>query len=634
MFFTMRLNKKNLKPERIVFLLLFLFIFSVYLLGLSSTVNLEDSAEFATSAAVLGIAHPPGYPLYSFLGFLFVKLIPIGEIAWRVNLMSAFFGALACALLFLIILEVIKLIPLTLKRRRFFSYCITASAALTLAFSFSFWSQSVIAEVYTLNSFFVALLIWLLLKWTSEIKEKKDSADFSVLHSKYLYWFAFLYGLSLTNHTMMILLAPAFLFYIVLTAGKKFFSDYKAVVLLFLLWLLGLLFYLYLPLRSLANPPLDWGNPETWRAMWRHISRAQYHDLALTGQGSKLILAETFFANLSKEFNLVTALLALGGLAALAVKKWRLGIYLWLVFLSNSLGIILLRSFGWGLNIEKIYSVYYLPAYIVLMVGLAFALFLLVKYLISFSDKLSLYFKQIIIVVIAATLLILPAALLVKNYTFNKQRGFYLVKEWAKQSLLSLPPRSVLIVKGEGVTGDAQSFSLAYMQMAEKIRPDVLVIDDSDVFKQPRGWRLPYTYFQQNSLGQQKFITRYFWAYAQLYQRPLYTTFIVDTDKLTSRSNGLLNRIFLKNQAPDCLQDSYYLKLGPGQSNLLSGQADLAKDFLASYYYNQAVSLLECSQKAKYIPLFLKAIDYDLEPFSGEYKAFIGHRTFFKKTGN
>ncbi len=625
-------QKRKFNFKFLLFSLIFLIILTIYLFTLSSTINLEDSAEFATSAAVLGIAHPPGYPLYSFLGHLFIKAIPFGDIAWRVNLMSAFFGALTCALLFLIILNIYQLAKIKPWQPaiNLFSYFIAFSASLSLAFSLSFWSQSVIAEVYTLNSFFVALLIWLLLRWAQTVKG--NTAANQPLNSKYLYWFAFLYGLSLTNHTMMILLAPAFLLFIILISGKKFFTNYKTVILLLLLWLVGLSFYLYLPVRSLANPSLDWGNPETWRAMWRHISRAQYHDLALTGQGSKLVLMESFFANLSKEFNLVTVLLALGGLLALASKRWRLGIWLGLIFLANSLGIILLRSFGWGLNVEKIYSVYYLPAYIVLMLGLAFALFYLVYYLIGLSAKFNFYLRQAVLALLIATLLIIPFSLMAKNYSFNRQRGFYLVKQWAQQALSSLPYGAVLIIKGEGVTGDAQSFSLAYMHKAENLRPDVLVIDDADVFKQPRGWHLPYDYFKQSFIEQQKFITRYFWRYAQINHRPLFTTFIVDTDNLTSRSNGVVNQVFSRTHVPPYLDNFYTFNVGHTLNTPINSlNNNLIKDFLASYYYSQASYLLEHGQKKDYLPFFLKAIDYDLEPFSNEYQSFVDHRSLLKK---
>jgi len=159
MGFSLIVNKKHFTVWAA--LLVFALAFLIYFLTLAPTIHLEDSAEFAASAAILGIPHPSGYPLYSLLGYLFTVIIPFGEMAWRVNLMSAFFGALACSFLFLIILQIFGLLNLRLaspaKNRwsSFFenwaSHLIAFSCSLCLAFSFSFWSQSIIAEVYKLR---------------------------------------------------------------------------------------------------------------------------------------------------------------------------------------------------------------------------------------------------------------------------------------------------------------------------------------------------------------------------------------------------------------------------------------------------------------------------------------------------
>ena len=72
--------------------------FAVYFYTLAPTVVGGDSGELITAAHTLGVVHPPGYPLYTVLTKLFT-LLPFGEIAWRVNLLSAVSGALAAALL-------------------------------------------------------------------------------------------------------------------------------------------------------------------------------------------------------------------------------------------------------------------------------------------------------------------------------------------------------------------------------------------------------------------------------------------------------------------------------------------------------------------------------------------------------
>ena len=167
-----------------------LLALAVYLKTVAVTVTGEDSGELIAAAATLGIPHPTGYPLWCLFGFAFTKLIPIGDAAFRVNCMSAFFGA---ATVFLVILIVIRLTR---------SHLAGLGGGLALAFSREFWEQSVIAEVYTLNAFFFAWCILLILVWRETRRDRV------------LRWFAFIYGLSLTNHSTMALVGPVFGLYV------------------------------------------------------------------------------------------------------------------------------------------------------------------------------------------------------------------------------------------------------------------------------------------------------------------------------------------------------------------------------------------------------------------------------------
>ena len=76
---------------------LFVFPFLIYLLTLSPTIYVRDAGLSVAGAYSLGVANPPGFPIYYLMGRLFT-LLPIGDVAFRVNLMSAFFGALAIML--------------------------------------------------------------------------------------------------------------------------------------------------------------------------------------------------------------------------------------------------------------------------------------------------------------------------------------------------------------------------------------------------------------------------------------------------------------------------------------------------------------------------------------------------------
>jgi len=124
--------------------------FALYLRTLLPSVGVADTFEFQVVVPLLRVAHPTGYPLYVLLGKLFT-LLPLGNVAWRVNLASAVFATAAVLVLYAIILRLTgRWLPALL-------------AALALAFSFTFWSQAIVAEVYALHNLLVAIILWLLL---------------------------------------------------------------------------------------------------------------------------------------------------------------------------------------------------------------------------------------------------------------------------------------------------------------------------------------------------------------------------------------------------------------------------------------------------------------------------------------
>ena len=155
--------------SRIIFVGIGLLAFAVYISTLAPSItwrnNGADSGDLATAVAVEGIPHPPGYPTYLILGEAF-KLLPFGDIAYRLNLLSATSAALTVTLMAGIIYHTLSAtsqgqIPPKepAKTRRLMLSC-AGSTALVLAFSSTFWSQAVIAEVYALNGLFVALLLY------------------------------------------------------------------------------------------------------------------------------------------------------------------------------------------------------------------------------------------------------------------------------------------------------------------------------------------------------------------------------------------------------------------------------------------------------------------------------------------
>jgi hypothetical protein len=201
-----------------------------------------DSPMLQTEVTVLGVGHPTGYPTYMMLTHLFTYL-PIGDPAYRVNLASAVYGVAA--------VFAVYLAGLRLGGRA------VAAAAGALAFGLSgtFWSQAVIAEVYTLEALLVALVILFLLAW-------RDRGD-----GRYLLLGAFVIGLSLTHHLTSVLLVPAALVFVFLT-DRRVFSRTGLMLKSLGFFLLGLIPLLYLPIRALMHAPLNEADPST---LWRFL---------------------------------------------------------------------------------------------------------------------------------------------------------------------------------------------------------------------------------------------------------------------------------------------------------------------------------------------------------------------------
>jgi hypothetical protein len=184
-----------------------------------------DSAELQFVGKVLGIPHAPGYPLYVMLNYLFVTLIPLGSLATRVNLLSACFTLLSIFVFFEILLQ--------LKIRAFAALI----AALTFGLTYTQWFYALIAEVYSLNILFVALVILFLLRW----HDTRADRDFYIA--------CLLYALSFGNHQLMIALLPSFVYFVWVTKKDVLWSPTKILVVVGCV-LLGFSQYLYIIVRS------------------------------------------------------------------------------------------------------------------------------------------------------------------------------------------------------------------------------------------------------------------------------------------------------------------------------------------------------------------------------------------------
>ena len=154
----------------------------------------KDAGEFCIAARFLGITHPPGSPLYVCLGKLFC-LLPFGEIAFRVSLLSASFGILCIAMVFVSARYAI----LQMKGDANKVSLLIAPGALGIGLGASFWHYSAVPEIYTLAFFLFLLGFYLYERWFFE-------------HDlRYIAAAALVFGLACTVYLPLCIYLPAFI---------------------------------------------------------------------------------------------------------------------------------------------------------------------------------------------------------------------------------------------------------------------------------------------------------------------------------------------------------------------------------------------------------------------------------------
>ncbi len=502
-------NRSNI----IISVFLFTLSIVVYLKTLCPTVYSGDSGELITAAYCLGIAHPPGYPLYTLLGRLFIGM-PFGSVAFRMNLMSAVFSAVTVVLVYLIILQFTGKIKTssTLPAGGIFRKIAAITGALMLAFSGKFWPGAVTAEVFSLNACFLALLILLLLKWDGRL-------------NSYLYLIGFLLGLSFTNHITIVLALPGFLYYIWIKskqerkeAGK---NTLNALMFFIAFVLLGALLYLYLPVRAANSPVMNWGNPDNFRRFIKVITRSQYGTLklhselgALPSIGTAARQVYTFVYSLIKQFGIIGFILGILGMFKLFKDYRREFYFLLITFLLSGIGFLIYA------NMPLIPMFLDMSARFYIMPGVVFSVWL---------GAGILFLSGLIKNKLAYALVFLPLILLTGNYHESDRSRNWIAYDHALNTLKTLEKDSILFILGDDFV-----FPMAYLKVVEKRRPDVEVYEAfGNVFKNIYGKHTG------SEAGRMKVRTEF----ANSTDRPVWFTKDIDTGGLTVKPVGILFRV-------------------------------------------------------------------------------------------
>ncbi|MDI6783617.1 MAG: DUF2723 domain-containing protein [bacterium] len=499
----------------------------IYIYTLCPTVYVGDSGELTAAAYTLGIAHPPGYPLLCLVGKIF-SWLPVGNIAYRINLMSAVFAAGAIFFLFLLLFK--------LTNNRF----VASAGSLAFAFSHTFWGQANIGKSsYAINTFFISLILLCLYLWAESrfnaLKEKSNNHG-----TRFLYLSGLFFGLGLANHHTLLFLFPLYLVFIIYiylktvgsrpqtTARKKPQKStinrisrsriqFPIYLNLLFFFILGLLLYLYLPLRAQSNPPVNWGIPDNWERFYSHLLRKQYGSMSFNfamPRSIDLIVQQHLIYGklLLAQFTPILFIFALLGIYAIFKKnkttkltanfakfyspilRYSHSPVHWLfigIFLAYSLGLIYLINYRPTTEEITLAHVFFIPAYLSVAIWLAYGMNYLIQSLAKNKPQFARYTSWFF--------LILPLLPLISNYASNNRRGVEFGEHYAQNVLGSLPRNAILFS-----IRDSNNFTLAYQKFVENQRPDITIYDMSGgLFEDASGgyrkekWRLPDDHLAQ-----------------------------------------------------------------------------------------------------------------------------------------
>ena len=415
----------------------------LYFLTAARDIVVGDSPELITAAVTLGVAHAPGYPLFTMLGHLF-SLVPFGALPFRVNLLSVVCDSLTIGVVYFSAFRLTR------------SQLAAAVAALLLAVNPTFWEWSLAAEVFPLNNLLASVLILLLIAWHEQPER-----------SAFLIAAFFVAGLALTNHQTIVLLAPAFCF--VLWQRRSILRP-RLLAIGVIAFVTGLLPYAYIPWASAHHPLHNWGNVSSFHDLVGLITRRSY--------GSTRLVATAGYtggspwarlAALGVSFGPVAGLLIiLGAIRVFQRERW----YFWFSLIAF---IFTGPFFVWitGLNLATAPSAlfvlqrFFLLSHVLLAPLTAFGVLALAQFVAKSISSTPSFALRVVTATCLAAVLISAAT----NYRRIDQSRNFIVRHFGEDVFNTIRPHSILLVSGDGA-----AFPLMYLQNVENVGKETTLV--------------------------------------------------------------------------------------------------------------------------------------------------------------
>ncbi|XP_074548789.1 protein O-mannosyl-transferase TMEM260 [Halichoeres trimaculatus] len=429
-------------------------VMALYVPCVQKTVPGGDSGELITTACELGVAHPPGYPVFTLLARLAMSLLPSLSPAHSVNLMSSLLGALASGALCISVCRLAGPGPGSVLAGGLF------------AVSRLSWQWSVVAEVFTLNNFFVGLLFFL----TASFHCAEDSAE----RRKMAHWGALCCGLGLCNQHTLVLYVLVIIPWVLYRLHAHRELYFSVLISLGVCFLVGFLPYIYLPVSSYLNTARwSWGDQTTLSGLLTHLLRAEYGTFSLAKSESSVNLTSMLKAQVDHCLaDLSLPVLVLAGTGFLLSSRDRMCRSV--VWLLTAMLVVYSLFFAWRANLDisrplllGVVERFWLQsdAAVCVLAGLGLS-----RTHMELERRLGyggLWKTSGWVLTVG-----LLAHMVHTNHRECDQSRNTVVERFGRELLASVPNNSIILTRG-----DLPGNSLRYLYFCEGVRPDVRLVD-------------------------------------------------------------------------------------------------------------------------------------------------------------
>jgi tetratricopeptide (TPR) repeat protein len=424
---------------------LFLAAFYIYTITLSPSDYFGDSGELISMAYTLGVPHPTGFSLYILAGRLF-SFLPLANIAFRINLMSAFFAALVPAVLFFTFLIFSRK-----EKDNMPGIYIPFAVSALFIFGYTMWSQAVVSRIYTFNAFFCVLALFCFIYRMEAEAEPADGA---------LYLLALLTGLGAGLHLSFVYFAGFLWIYL----GIKKFGAIKRLFIPIIVFLAaGAGVCIYIAVRGHADIVLKWAGIDNLKDLMDYFAQKQYRAKMFSRDAQGYSYYFGFIKDvIIREFSSSGFVVFIIAVLWAILKKFR---YTWLFLAIYFSNIMILAVYG---NYTDLYLAfrYLIPSYLT-------AVFFIYFFAVDFYK--SIKNRGIAATAVLGCLIIVLSASLIANFHENDRNNNFMAYNYPHDLLSCIPYNASYIANT-----DSELYTMAYAKYVEKRFKNIVVFDYMD----------------------------------------------------------------------------------------------------------------------------------------------------------